>query len=104
MMLPPAAIGAFGRSGLQKVALPYDEVTEAPRTGYDEREPLPVSVGDVVVVRATVGQICFGAFTPFIHAKFLIESIDLVDRAFAVKMRVNPNCGFRSFEEGIPSF
>lgn len=103
-LLPPSAIGAFGRAGLQKVEGTFEALTAAPRTGYDETEPLPVSEGDLVVVRATASQFCFGGITPYIYGKLLITAIHPVDRGFTVRMRVNPNCGFRSFADGIPTF
>lgn len=104
VLLPPTAIGAFGRAGLQRATGTFETITEAPRTGYNESDPLPIAVGDLVIVRASASQFCFGGITPYIHAKMEITAIREADRGFTVRMRVNPNCGFRSFADGIPTF
>jgi hypothetical protein len=103
-MLPPQAVSVIGNTGLLRMNAAYEAVTEAPRTGYDERTPLPLSAGDVVAVRNVASAICLGGLTPYIYGKIEVQSIDLIERSFAVRMLVNPNCGFRSFEEGLPSF
>ncbi len=104
VLLPPSRVGAFGRAGMIMMTVPYEAVTEAPRTGYNENDALPVQAGDVIAIRSEISRVCLGQLTPFIYARMQIVHIDAEERSFEVQMRSNPNCGFRSFEEGVPSF
>ncbi len=104
VVLPPSRVGAFGRAGMIRMTVPYESVTEAPRSGYNDDDSLSVQPGDVITIRSELSRICLGQLTPFIYARMEIVQIDLAERSFVVQMRSNPNCGFRSFEEGIPSF
>ncbi len=104
VLLPPSSVGAFGRAGMIKLTVPYESVTEAPRTGYNENDPVPVQAGDVIAIRSEISRVCLGQLTPYIYARMQIVHIDAAERSFDVQMRSNPNCGFRSFEEGVPSF
>jgi len=93
------------RVGLQKITgRSYDEVTRAPDGGYDFSDPMPVAVGDVIVVQAIGHPSCLTSFfSTLVFAKLRIEAIDPAARTMSVRVLVDPNCGFRGFESGTPS-
>ncbi len=101
VMYPPAAVGAFGRAGVQKSATPFDELLEAPVSGYNETTATDINPGDVVVIRAASAA-CQQSLNAFIYSKLVIDSVNTEARTIHFRMRVDPNCGFRSFAEGIP--
>jgi hypothetical protein len=65
-----------------------------------------VDPGQVVVVQSVrngVNDACQFDISPYIYTKLTVDSISLATRALRVTAVVDPNCGFRSFESGIPS-
>jgi hypothetical protein len=108
---PPHAIGVALTAGLQLATRPYEEITEAPITGYDDTLPVFIKPGDVLLVRSMSSQ-CANqsiAARQFIYAKVVIDSIfyddaaaPRVPRTIWYRMRNDPNCGFISFADGIP--
>ena len=101
MIYPPAAVGAFGRAGIQKSTTPFDELLEAPVSGYNETTPTEINPGDVLLIRAVPPE-CGNSFSAFIFSKLVIDSVNTDARTIHFRMRVDPNCGFRSLAEGIP--
>jgi hypothetical protein len=109
---PPHAIGATLTAGLQLATKPYDQITEAPTTGYDDTLPRFIRAGDVLLVQSTSVQCATQgiAARTFLYAKIVIDSI-FYDEATAphtprtiwYRMRNDPNCGFLSFLDGIPT-
>ncbi|HET7583306.1 MAG TPA: hypothetical protein VFK13_00220 [Gemmatimonadaceae bacterium] len=100
-ILPPAALGLGGRAGVLVSTQDFDDIGRAADGGYEENNPTLVNVGDVLVVRAA-SSACAGLVNPFIYSKLEILDIDPDARTFRVRLRVDPNCGFRSFGEGVP--
>ncbi|MBA2685967.1 MAG: hypothetical protein H0U66_15900 [Gemmatimonadaceae bacterium] len=108
---PPHAIGAILTAGLQLSTLPFGSITEAPTTGYNDTLPVFVQSGSVLLVRSTSAQ-CSNqsvAARTFIYAKIVIDSIFYdgatsphVPRTIWYRLRNDPNCGFLSFDDGIP--
>lgn len=98
--------GGFRPVGLQKVAGTFDDVTEAPRTGYQIDSALVVSPGEVVVLQSPhngKGDFCYYQVSPNLYAKITVDSINLGARTIKFRMGFDPNCGFRSFASGIPT-
>jgi hypothetical protein len=95
LLVPPLGVG---RAGLQAVSGAFASVQSAPRGGFVFDSLLTVTPGQVVVVETTT-QSCTAA-QPLV-AKLLVDSI--VGAAIHLTVRINPNCGFRSFADGIPS-
>ena len=98
-------IGVAHRVALQKVAGTFDAVASAPTGGFVRDSSITVAVGQVVVVeaeRVRAGDVCSFALSPNIYSKLVVEAVDRAAGTIDVKLTVNPNCGFRSFEEGIP--
>ena len=91
--------------GVQKItAQTYDAITRAPAGGYTYREAITVSVGDVGVLQANGHPSCLGSFfSTTLYAKFRVEAVDPVARTLQLRVRVDPNCGFRGLETGTPS-
>ena len=93
------------RVGLRKVTGPFDSVTIAP-TGTYADSVIVASEGDVVVVQSIrngSGDACQFDISPYIYTKMLVDSIAADARTITVKAVLDPNCGFRSFESGVPS-
>ena len=93
------------RIGLQTSALTFDQLIDAPVSGFTYDSLLTVPIGKTVVVDK-IDPSCNrfgGAFLGFnIRAKFVVDSISTSRRAMYVKLLSNPNCGFKSLEPGEP--
>lgn len=93
------------RVGLQTSPLTFDQLIDAPTSGFVYDSLLTVPLGRTVVVDK-VDPSCNrfgGAFLGFnIRAKFIIDSISTSRRAIYLKLLSNPNCGYRSLEPGEP--
>ena len=91
--------------GLKKVAGTFATVTSAP-TGTYLDSTVVASKGDVIVlqsVRNGANDACQFDISPYIYSKLLIDSIAVSTRTIVVQAVLDPNCGFRSFETGIPT-
>lgn len=92
--------------GLQLIDAAFESVTSAPKTGYETDTALVVMPGQTVVVEAAHNQdqeICRFAISPNLYAKIAVDSVNLASRILYFRMALDPNCGFRSFAEGIPT-
>jgi hypothetical protein len=92
--------------GMQRVSGLFDSVTVAPKTGYHTDSSFVLGLGEVVAIESphnSSGDLCGFAISPNIYAKFAVDSVNLNTRTLFVRMGVDPNCGFRSFVEGIPT-
>jgi hypothetical protein len=101
-----ASPGAARPVGLQKLAALFDSVTEAPSSGYNTETSVAVAPGETVVIQSAHNgsqDICQFALSPYIYAKIAVDSVNLATRTLYLRMGVDPNCGFRSFAEGIPT-
>lgn len=103
-----AAPGVFNGSritGIRPVTdQGYDAILRAPAGGYTVGDPVPVAVGDVGVIQAVNHPTCLGSFVgTTVYAKYRVEAIDPVARTMALRVRVDPNCGFRGLEVGTPT-
>jgi hypothetical protein len=91
--------------GLRKVAGAFDDLTIAP-TGRYADSTLVVSKGEVFVVQAvrnSSGDVCQFDISPYIYSKMQVDSVAVDSRTIFVRAVLDPNCGFRSFESGIPT-
>jgi hypothetical protein len=99
-----SSLSGTRRIGLRKVSGTFESVTIAP-TGTYADSTIVASAGEVVIVQSArngSGDACQFDISPYIYAKLLIESITVETRTIVVKSVLDPNCGFRSFEQGIP--
>ena len=109
---PPHAIAVTLTAGLQRATQPYESITEAPTAGYDDTLPVFIKAGDVLLVQSTSAQCATQGVQArlFIYAKVVIDSIFYDEatsphtpRTIWYRMRNDPNCGFISFLDGIPT-
>jgi len=91
---------------LQKVSGTFETVAEAPKSGFEGDTALVMLPGEVVVMQAAhnaLNDICQFAISPNIYAKFSVDSVSLASRSIYLKLGLDPNCGFRSFADGVPT-
>lgn len=110
-VLYPAGLVVSALSGRRTVGIrlvpgTFESILSAPTGVYPDSLPIVASAGDVVVVESArngSGDVCQFGLSPFIYSKLLIESIVPATRTIVVQSVMDPNCGFRSFEPGIPA-
>lgn len=96
-------LGGNRSIGILKSDLPYADITAAPRDGYAFDSIVSVAVGEPFVVRVQT-LFCSTELRDHVFAKYIVDSIFPAERRIRISGRVNPNCGFRSFGEGVPTF
>jgi hypothetical protein len=93
-------------TGLIEATGTFESILEAPTSGYQDTTAVTVSVGETVIVRAR--NLCFGGFPgrDFFHAKLQLLELGSSSGFGTARFRIrtNPNCGFRSFADGLPEF
>lgn len=98
-----APIGGARSIGVMVPGVPYEDITAAPRGRYATDSIIELEVGESFVVQVPT-QLCGFSQTPVIYAKFSVDTIAAADRRAFLVGRINPNCGFRSFADGLPRF
>jgi hypothetical protein len=100
-----SSISSTRRVGLKKVAGKFDEVLLAPTGTYSDSAVVAAD-GDIIVVQSQrngSGDVCQFDISPYIYTKVLVDSIAVDTRTIVLQTVMDPNCGFRSFEAGIPA-
>jgi hypothetical protein len=87
--------------GIQKSSTPFEQLTKAPSSGYSYDSATVVRAGETVVVEVQAAQCAF-SFSPRLYTKIAIDSVFPAARAIRIRTVHDPNCGFRSFQPGIP--
>lgn len=113
-VLPPAAVGGFSTAGVIKDTRSFEEITRAPTSGYNDSTAVPIKAGDVLLVQAA-SYACAGQLISarlYIYSKLLIDSVHVSPpfdgttnpggSTVYFRLRVDPNCGFVSFADGLP--
>jgi hypothetical protein len=98
-------LGGSRKVGLRKVSGGFSDVTLAP-TGTYADSVIVAAPGDIVIVQAQrngSGDVCQFDISPYIYTKVLVDSIAVDTRTVVLQTVMDPNCGFRSFEAGIPT-
>ncbi len=101
VQLMGGAVTAGRTVGLQKITGSYDAVQAAPGSGYEYDSALVVAPGEGVIVQV-LSDLCSTAASQLLYAKFKVLATSVTSRAIAVAQVLDPNCGFRSFAEGVP--
>lgn len=96
-----ASISGPRTVGLQRVSGVYETVLLAPSKGWVFDSTVSVLPGEVVAVRLTSSS-CAYQLSSEMYAKFVVDSVKVGGLIFGRGM-FNPNCGFKSFEDGIPT-
>ena len=100
-----SSLDATRRVGLRKIAGTFEDLKIAPTGTYSD-SAIVASEGDVFVVQSTrngIGDACQYDLSPYIYTKVVVDSIAPTTRTAVVQAVLDPNCGFRSFESGIPA-
>lgn len=102
VLLPRGALGLYVDGGLQVTQQPFDAITIAPTSGYQDTAAVAVHVG-MVVLAASRSETCnFGYVYP-LYAKLNVLAVDLVARSVTFAILTDPNCGYRSLKaDSIP--
>ena len=91
--------------GLLATDSTFDEVRSAPRGEYSSDAPVVLGEGEVVIIESPSQSCAFSVNSKGsnYYAKLVVDSIrtEPVERIF-VRVTSDPNCGFRSFEPGLP--
>ncbi len=107
VILPQSRVGASLTGnrlvGLQRASRPWSEVTEAPRSGYLFDSLVTLQPRETFLVQLQPAQ-CIYSLGREQYAKFTVDSIVGPDRRMYLRGVINPNCGLRSFAEGLPKF
>jgi hypothetical protein len=101
-----ASPGGSRPVGIQKISRSFADVPAAPTTGFQTDSSLVIVPGEVVVVESPhngSGDICQFAISPNLYAKIAVDSVNLASRVIYLRMGFDPNCGFRSFADGVPT-
>jgi hypothetical protein len=96
------AVTAARHVGLQKITVPYDDVKQAPTSGYNPDSTVTLGVGEGAIVELQT-SICEFQSSQLVYAKLQIKAIDPVSRTIVFRITYDPNCGFKSFLPGLPT-
>lgn len=106
VLLPVTLVGGAttaGRQvGLQKITGSYEELTQAPTSGYKHDSTLVLGVGDGALVELKT-DVCQYQSSQLVYSKLQIKAVDPVSRTIVFRITYDPNCGFRSFLPGVPT-
>ena len=108
IVLLPARVVGQAVTGNKQVGIlrpggAYENVTEAPRTGYVFDSVTVIRKGEPAIIQAQEAS-CSLSLAPYMYARIVIDSVDLVARAMYGRTVINVNCGFRSLKTGLPAF
>jgi hypothetical protein len=83
----------------------YDAILEAPLSGYRVDSATVVSRGQAVAVQAQEPTcVTTNPTAPYLYAKIVIDSVDLVGRGIYGRTMIGGDCGFRQLVPGFPTF
>jgi hypothetical protein len=89
--------------GLKRGGVSYDQLNEAPKSGYTGDSTMVISLGAGLAVQSQAAN-CVYSITPYTFAKITIDSINPVKRMLYGRALINLNCGLRQLTPGLPSF
>jgi hypothetical protein len=99
VLLPRAALGLVSTNaepGVQHRSETFAEIKAASSNGYITQEPVPVDVGQRLMIRSRV--VCASGVP--LYGKMEILSLD--DQSVTFQMLADRNCGYRGLEPGFP--
>jgi hypothetical protein len=92
-------VGIIGRLGS------YDNITEAPLSGYTVDSVTMLAQGQAVAVQAQETSCSAqNPGAPYLYAKIVIDSIDYKGRGIYGRAMIATDCGYRQLIPGIPAF
>ena len=87
--------------GLLAPSSSFDAITQAPSSGYKRDSVLVVATNQPVVLEV-VSDACQFSLASILYAKLVVDSVSSASRQIWFRTIRNPNCGFRSFQPGVP--
>ncbi|HWH52095.1 MAG TPA: hypothetical protein VN651_11180 [Gemmatimonadaceae bacterium] len=108
VVILPQRVVANGLATTHTVALrtdtvAYESLIRAPTGGYRADTALVTVPGRMILVQSTNPTACSTSITgTTIFAKIIADVVDPATRQLIVRYTIDPNCGFRSFQSGIP--
>ena len=94
--------GVTLRTGLMVVNTPYDSLTLAPNGTYQRDSATVVAAGQTLVAE-TERASCVGLSRTFVYSKLVVDSVSPTTGGVYMRVRVDPNCGYRSLAAGRPT-
>lgn len=89
--------------GLQTTTRPFDSVLVAPRNGYRYDSTMVVAPGTTVIVESQNSSACsFSYVGSSLHAKVVVDSVNVASRQLHMRFVTDPNCGFNGLGSGVP--
>jgi hypothetical protein len=89
--------------GLQRLTASFDSVDYALKVGYQFDSVYALSPGQgLMIVSNPAG--CLADPNPSLYGKFVIDSINTTLKTLYFRATEDPNCGYRSFAPGLPTF
>ncbi len=90
--------------GLQKIDVNFDDYNQATKSGYVIDSTLVVPVGTTVGFNVYSTTTCTAySLGSSYYGKFVVDSIDPVQRALYVRLASDPNCGYVTLTSGLPT-
>lgn len=89
--------------GLKRGGVSYDQLTEAPKSGYTGDSTMVITLGAGLAIQSQASN-CVYSLTPYTFAKITIDSVNPVKRMLYGRALINLNCGLRQLTPGLPSF
>jgi hypothetical protein len=109
VLLPPELVGQ-NPAGNRLVGIitglgSYDNITEAPFSGYTVDSVTVVHQGQAVAVQAQE-PLCSTSnpAAPYLYAKIVVDSIDYAGRGIYGRVMIGGDCGYRQLIPGFPAF
>ena len=105
-LISPVKTSFGGTVATQQVGLltptgTFEAVTKAPGGGYKRDSVVVVGTNQPVVIEV-VSESCQFTLASILYAKIVIDSVNTTTRQIFFRATRNPNCGFKSFQPGVP--
>jgi hypothetical protein len=88
--------------GLQKSTQAYADIHEAVKSGYRADTAMVVNTNQTVLVQVQDPACAVSITGTSIYGKLVVLSVDKAARTLQVQLTADPNCGFLSFDPGVP--
>jgi hypothetical protein len=88
--------------GLQKSTQGYADVHSAVKSGYRADTAMVVSTNQTVLVQVQDPACAVSITGTSIYGKLVVLAVDKAARTLTVQYAADPNCGFLSFDPGVP--
>jgi hypothetical protein len=101
VLIPASALRLVAGAGLLEVTSSFDDLKDAPGSGYNTDSVTVVEPNDVIAIRSRVITCELGNI--FYYGKLRVLTVDTTKREMQMEILSDINCGYRSLEPGRPS-